>query len=85
MKNDFWGLVIFFGRVLNVNNSSGNFGFLTQMGDRIIQPAISMVEIYKTHLFTIPIATICLEHFFEIQNISKDNELNPPKSSQWRA
>jgi len=33
----------------------------------------------------IPIATICSEHFFEIQNISKDNELNPQKSGQWRA
>ena len=54
------------------------------MGDRIIQPAISAAEIYKTILFIIPIATICFEQIFEFQNISKDNELNPPKSGQWR-
>jgi hypothetical protein len=35
--------------VQNANNSSGNFGFLTQMGDRIIQPLITVIEIYKTH------------------------------------
>jgi hypothetical protein len=35
--------------VQNVNNSSGNFGFLTQMGDRIIQPLITVIKIYKTH------------------------------------
>ena len=34
--------------VQNVNNSSGNFGFLTQMGDRIIQPLITVIKIYKT-------------------------------------
>ena len=38
----------------NVNNSSGNFEFLTQMGDRIIQPAISMAEIYKNHFIYNP-------------------------------
>jgi hypothetical protein len=62
---------------------TGNFRFLTQKRDRIIQPAISMVEIFKSHF--IYNSTICLEHFFEIQNISKDNELNPQKSGQWRA
>jgi hypothetical protein len=51
------------------------------ISQRIIQPDISMVEIYKTHFICNP---NCFEHIFEIQNISKDNELNPPKS-EWRA
>ena len=60
------------------NSLTGNFRFFTQKRDRITQPAISMVEIFKSHF--IYNSTICLEHFFEIQNISKDNELNPQKS-----
>jgi hypothetical protein len=35
--------------VQNGNNSSGNSAFLTQMGDRIIQPLITVIKIYKTH------------------------------------
>ena len=68
----------------NWKSLSGNFWFLTQMGDRIIQPLNIVIEFYKNQFICNSNVFWMLRAHFRNSKIDHDIKLNPLKSDPTR-